>query len=274
MTVPAMAYNIDGDLDDWGLRNWHNGLNNGAESNWVPSSPTCDWIVEDNIDGETYPGYIDWSGYSATGVHIQGQGTSYNPYAEPKITDRWGRVYAQPAGGEAYDIEALYFDSDATNAYFAIVASISESNMGDLALDIDKSGIYEYGIVLQGSGKGDVYYNPAWSAPGDFPSSEPYRITSGTVTDTAEVIYQNSGISDNGCGNYIIEISVPRSALGSPSSDQLSNLHATMSCGNDEIEIKGVSWDEIPEFATIAIPVGMIFGLFYFYRRKRQSKEE
>jgi len=274
MTVPAMAYTIDGDLDDWGLSTWYDGLNNGDESNWVPTSPTCDWIVEDNIDGITHPGYRDWTGYSATGVHIQGQGTSYDTYAELKITDRWSRTWAQPVGGEAYDIEALYFDSDATTAYFAIVASISESTMGDLALDIDGSGGYEYGIVLQGGDKGKVYQDPTWSKPRYFPSSEPYRIRSGTITDTAEVEYVNSNRPDNDCDNYIIEISVPRSALGSPSSDQLSNLHATMSCGNDEIEIEGVSWEAIPEFATIAIPVGIIFGLFYFYRRKRQSKEE
>ena len=129
----------------------------GDESAWVPSSSTADWIVEDNIDGVSYPGYRDWTGYSATGVHIKGHGTSYDSYAEPKIIDLGGREWVQPVGGEQSDIEAFYFDSDAENAYFAIVTSVPENGwiaIGDLALDIDRNGNYEYGIALHGDVKG------------------------------------------------------------------------------------------------------------------------
>ena len=275
MTVPAMAYVIDGDLSDWGV-NLSAGLG-GDESAWVPSSSTADWIVEDNIDGVSYHGYRDWTGYSATGVHIKGHGTSYDSYAEPKIIDRWKREWVQPVGGEQSDIEAFYFDSDAENAYFAIVTSVPENGwlaIGDLALDIDKDGNYEYGIALHGDVKGKVYKDPTWNEPYYFPESEPCRIISGKHTGDGSVEYNNSRIYDNGRTNYIIEISVPRAALGNPSSGQLSNLHATITCGNDVIGIEDVTWEEIPEFTTIAIPAGMILGLFYFYRRKRQSREE
>jgi hypothetical protein len=33
--------------------------------------------------------------------------------------------------------------------------------------------------------------------------------------------------------------------------------------------VESTALEEIHEFTTIAIPVGMIFSLFYFYRRKR-----
>jgi len=275
MAVPAMAYVIDGDLDDWGV-DLSAGLG-GDKSAWVPSSLTADWIVEDNIDGASYPGYKDWTGYSATGVHIKGHGTSYGLYAEPTIEDKNGKMWVQPVGGEQSDIEAFYFDSDATNAYFAIVTSVPESGwiaIGDLALDIDKDGYYEYGIALHGTDKGKVYKNPTWTKPSDFPDSEPCRITGGKPTGNGLISYNDTHISDNERTNYIIEVSVPRDALGNPPGTQLSNLHATITCGNDVIELEEVTWEEIPEFTTIAIPVGMIFGLFYFYRRKRQSREE
>jgi hypothetical protein len=270
-----MAYTIDGDLDDWGV-NLSAGLGSD-ESAWVPSSLTADWIVEDNIDGEAYPGYTDWTGYSATGVHIKGHGALYDNYEEPKIIAYNGGEYISPSGGEHYDIEAMYFDSDASYAYFAIVTSYSEYGMGDLAIDIvgDK-----YGIVLQddepGTSKGQIYHNPTWKQvdPNQFPANGPYRITGGTLNGIGSVAYVNSGIPDYSYSNYIIEISAPRTALGSPSNGQLSDLHTTIWCGNDVIDLKEVTWEEIPEFTTIAIPVGMIFGLFYFYRRKRQSREE
>jgi len=266
MTVPAMAYTIDGDLDDWGINlseDW------SVKETWVPSSSTADWIVEDNIDPR-------WSS-SYTGVHIKGHGALYDDYEELKIIAWNGGEYISPSGGEHYDIEAMYFDSDASNAYFAIVTSYSEYGMGDLAIDIAGE---KYGIVLQdpesGTSKGQIYHNPSWNDPNQyqFPANGPYRITGGTLNGIGSVAYVNSGIPDYSYSNYIIEISAPRTALGSPSNGDVSKLHTTIWCGNDVIEIEQVTWEEIPEFSTIAIPVGMIFGLFYFYRRKRQSREE
>jgi len=261
----ATAYSIDGDLTDWGVNlseDW------SLETTWIPSSPTCDWIVEDNIDGVTHPGYVDWTGYSATGVHIEGHGQTYTPYAEPVMGS-----YVPPVGGEAYDIEAFYFDSDTTNAYFGIVTSMPESGVGDMALDINQDGVYEYGIVLQGSDKGKIYKNPTWSNPSHFPASGPYRITGGSYSATGTVMYTDSGISDNGRTNYVIEISAPRSALGSPSNGELSNLHTTIWCGNDEIELQKVIWEEIPEFATIALPLAATIGLFILFNRRRREEQ-
>jgi hypothetical protein len=41
--------------------------------------------------------------------------------------------------------------------------------------------------------------------------------------------------------------------------------------------VSAVAYDideKIPEFTAIVISVGMIFGLFYFYQRKRQSRAD
>ena len=301
ITVPAMAYTIDGDLDDWGVnlsKDW------SLNSTWVPSGDTIDWIVEDNIDpdcpthgdpDEAWPktgwkghNCLDWTGYNATGVHIKGTGSSYSTYNEPVFPD-YGGIYEQPAGGENLDIEAMYFDDDSHYAYFAIVISMgpngfAETRPGDLALDLDNNPStgeygYEYGIILvnsNGSINGTICHDPDWSEPTDFPSSKPMRIENcSSATGTATVVYENTSISDYGAGNWVIEIKAPKTALGEPLYQQISNLHATITCGNDVIEIEEVSWDyEIPEFATIAIPVSMIFGLFYYYRRKRQGEGE
>ncbi|MEA2074559.1 MAG: hypothetical protein U9O85_02320, partial [Euryarchaeota archaeon] len=54
MTVPAMAYTINGDLDDWGLSalktpsNWNNA------NSWVPNNGVY-YKVEDNMNPGTDP---------------------------------------------------------------------------------------------------------------------------------------------------------------------------------------------------------------------------
>lgn len=271
-----MAYAIDGDLSDWGLTELTNIANWGTASSWVPDSPAY-YKVEDNED----PDY----GGSYTGIHIQGPPQA--TYNEPKIQNEYGTWVKQPYGGEHCDIEALYFDRDPTlgsgNVYIAIMASYDPSTnpvtkMGDLRIILGGS---EYGIIVighDGLTSGAVYENPNW-----IPTQDPgpgwiicphnyYRIdaanpgsfkTLGTV-----VLNTNAGLpNDKSKPNYVIEISAQKSAFNNPES---GDLQLTMWCANDRIELEDVNF-EIPEFTTIAIPVAMILGLFYFFRRKRES---
>jgi hypothetical protein len=298
MTVPAQAYDINGDLTDWGLGEWYKGLNNGPAGYWVPDSPTAYFVVEDNRDPDltSYSEYF-WPNYKDIfGVHIEGQGSldkygsSYTDYDELPIMG-----HAQPAGGEICDIEALYFDSDPSTAYFAIITSVPEEQMGDLKIILAGD---TYGIVLQGTDMGEVYkgdndnwvkcandYNPGWPAQ-PLDTGADFRVDlddPGTYMGNAVVAYVDSGHDDNNHTyswgffdgkNYIIEVSVPRTALDLNPSGGVLDLYATLWCGNDQIEIGQVRYSEIPEFTTIALPVCMIFGLFYYYRRKRQNSEE
>lgn len=286
MAVPAMGatYEIKK------LYNWGVTLNNSATKNiggttyetldasdWLPSSSTADYVVEDNMDSK-------WSGDSQfkpteyTGVHIYSKDPSWK---EPKIKAYNNNWYIPPSGyyytapsREEYDIEAFYFDSDQTYAYFAIIYSKIATDIGDLALDLNNDGTYEYGIVLydhETFKRGDVCSGTIqWSNPTDFPSEGPFRVISASSINkgAAFVDITDSGVPDFGIPNYVIEVKVQRTSLGNPS---FSNMRATTSCGNDGVELENVVW-EIPEFTTIAIPAGMIIGLFYLFRRKKQSK--
>ena len=106
------------------------------DHDWTPTSPTADWVVD------------DWQNcYSSTDFF---------------------QCSAGIAGGEAYDVEALYFDDDVDNLYIVIVTSfpgapgLQETRgsldqlivSGDLALDFglnDDYGDgfrYDYGVNL------------------------------------------------------------------------------------------------------------------------------
>ncbi|MCK4491071.1 MAG: hypothetical protein KAU03_00500 [Candidatus Altiarchaeales archaeon] len=273
LSAYASAYTIDGNLNDWGVTPF---------TDWIPNTETVDWVVEDNIDPTRTgdPAYPDWTGYYATGIHIQGTGSSsQSQYIEPLLyrSDWWTKSrgtdhYLSPAGGEHYDIEAMYFDDDSHNAYFAIVTSMGPEGYdgcypGDLALDLDRdpSGSYEYGIVLIAHDnlvQGQICYEPTWSSPTDFPDSGPVKIAScDTKEGIAEVAYKDAGITDKDLGNthygekdvknWVIEIRAPKTALGEPLYHQISNLHATITCGNDIIELLEYKWDfSVPEFVS------------------------
>ena len=145
--------------------------------------------------------------------------------------------------------------------------------MGDLALDIDNDGEYEYGIKVTGSNKGQICYMPKWKGswwtrgPSTFSCN---GINSQVMAETAVVMWGDANQKDNGHPNYIIEVKAPVSALGNPTDQQLSNVHTSMSCLNDHIELEPFSWDfEIPEFSTIGAAIALLaIGLFIFKKRK------
>ncbi len=250
LVSPVAAYTIDGDLSDWGVTPF---------TDWVPNNGTIDY-TEDN---------------APLGADI-GSGSI-------------------PSGGELFDLEAIYFDDDgaigvAGNAYFAVVTSMPEGGsasvgwssnytMGDLALDIDNDGVNEYGIKILGPGKGMICHNPKWknaTMPGPG-TGYPYEFTcdnpDSNVTGYANVVYASSAVTESVIPpTYIIEISAPKSALGSPSQYQMSHTDVTLSCGNDLIRID-YDWDfPAPAFPAAAVPLGIVLfapvGAYFFARRQ------
>ncbi len=237
LVLPVSAYTIDGDLSDWGVTPF---------SDWVPDSATADY-TESN-----------WA-------HSPDIGT--------------GSI---PSGGETFDIEAIYFDDDGAinasgKAYFAVVSSMPETPvwsagyvMGDLALDIDNDGAYEYGIKVRDPNKGMVCHNPNWvlyladpTAPG---YGYPYTFTcdgpSSNLTGYADLVYVNVTSTNGESGSfpytYVIEMAVWKAFLGSPSQYQLSRADMTISCGNDLIGIL-YDWDfPAPAFPAAAVPLGIV----------------
>jgi hypothetical protein len=250
MTVPAMAYTIDGDLDDWGVH---------PPGDWYADAPALNSV-------ENWP---------------VGPNKGGNP------------------GVEQCDIEAMYVADGGSYIYFAIITSMPLGGFdypppsgphhlipGDLALNIDNgpSGEYgyEYGIKLTTDSRtvpgvvGDVFYLPDWEKLNPEVAQPLLAFSNmvpgaGTKTRHADINYTlySDWPADNGADNYVIEMAVPKSALGISGSGT-ADLLATVSCTNDVIEIKDFHY-EIPEFTTVAIPVGMIIGLFYFFSRKRKQ---
>ena len=252
IAVPAMAYTIDGDLDDWGV--------NPANGSWVANPPALSV-------------YDDWQ-YGPTST-----GENHNP------------------GIEECDIEAMYVADGGAYVYFAFITSMPPEGYdykghllipGDLALNLDNENTgeygYEYGIKLTNDSRtvsgeiGDVFYMPDWEKI----TSDPWvaqsllefsNMVDGTKTGHAEVVYKlySDWSFDNGASNYVIEMKVPKDALGI-SGNGTADLLATVSCTNDALVIEDFTYTPVPEFTTIAVPLAMVLGLFYYYRRKRQGE--
>ena len=281
LTVPqamALKYGIDGNLSDWGITDddIRRGLNDtahdpvqvGDENAWVPDVSTVKWIIEDNVDPDI-PGYGTYYG-----VHIMGNGSTYSAYNEPLATTRDGTKVAQPYGGEPYDVEALYIDEDAEYVYVAIIASVTtdasiEVWSGDLAINADSNLStgeygYEYGVKIP---EGTVWRVTDWTS-GEL-LNVPVSIADGTQTGNATVamrglqIYERFG--GNNTTNFILEVAIPRSALGYPPPVSIVNysIHYTITrlCGNDPTP-------SIPEFLLILIPAGLIIGAAHLRKLK------
>ena len=276
----AMAIDIDGDLSDWGLGGLYTS-DWSVNDTWVPNSGVY-YVVEDNQDprhGGIYP---------TSGVHIRGVGPTYQAYIEPllvKVHDP-SDTEIPPAGGEFYDVEAVYVTENDTTLFVAIITSCTPPVWGDLALDLDGDGQYEYGVIVHGfptygyvpnkvhkvkiyNTSGENSWEPAWNY---VPEDGPYinRINEDNAIFTgnyASLIYVDSGIVDNGYTNYFVEIAIPKDAVGMagknlPDPPLPKRIYFPENCGNDS---GGIT---IPEFPVLLIPLGVILGAIYFFRRK------
>ena len=283
----ALKYNIDGDLSDWGVDltgNW------SLNETWVPNDG-IEFIVENNYDPNT-PTYA-WN-YGLTqdsrfqGVHIRGIAPNYTVYDEPVV---WcgGNVsayVAEPYQGEMYDLEAKYLDQDKDYIYVAIVTSVPPDAEGvdapgDLALDIDRNAStgkwgYEYGVKLgtkTGLTQWEIGYLPDWkpnyviedNSPGVFKGYLP----GGGKTGEAIGAYvqgptcTEGPFMDIGRPTYIIEMAIPKSAVGVTGYLRQGMIHHTDACGNDTIN------NSIPEFMTVVIPAAALICFVFFIHRRR-----
>jgi len=88
-----------------------------------------------------------------------------------------------------------------------------------------------------------TYYSQSWKNPYDEIHAKLYKVTGGDHSGAYVVAFEDLPL-DQSDKDY-----------------------------NDVVlELKHVTPVPVPEFTTIAIPVCMIFGLFYFFRRKRQNE--
>lgn len=273
--VPASgAITIDGDVSDWGAGGFLSG-DWSMESTWVPNEGVR-FIVEDNRD----PDY----GGTYTGVHIVGTGSSYTDYDEPKVVHKDGSIVEELYGGEVYDTEAMYFQQDIDNVYVLIVSSMPEDAVGDdapgdLRIDVNKTEDsddgypYELGVKIgakTGLSQFDIYDVVDWAEVPDYiPSNLPARIIAGTYIDTANGAYVTCTACNLGTGQdysitiYIIELEIPKSALGGPGTYNMVDFGVVDNRTTDAIRI--------PEFAIIALPIAAIIGMMFILTIRRKE---
>jgi hypothetical protein len=281
--APALAIVIDGDPSDWGPSGFLTG-NWSLNETWVPNTGVW-FIVEDNRNPKYPVTSGDPSLIPYTGVHIKGIGSSYVFYDEPKVLHRDGYLVPEPFGYEKYDLEAMYFQQDDNNVYLLIVTSLAPDGKGELApgdlrIDINKtknSGDgykYELGIKLgreTGLEQFGIYEVSEWTNIADYiPENYPTNIKAGTKVGDATGFYIPYSDGNEGTGHdygvpiYIIELLIPKSAIGGPGTYYFEDFSLTDACTNDRTQY-------VPEFPTIAVSIAMIMGIaFTVYRIKHR----
>ena len=303
---PPLKYTIDGNLSDWGVDltgNWslnetwvpNDGIEFIVENNYDPNTPTYAWNYNYTQDPK-------WQG-----VHIRGTAPNYTVYDEPVVWCPGLSSYvAEPYGGELYDLEAKYLDQDKYYIYVAIVTSMNPNGSGnfepiDFAMNLDGNDStgeygYEYGVKLHtsdGISQWDIYYLPDWAEPHYCPENRPGKMVGalpgGGKTGTAIGKYvqctscnlgkscsgtpyyfvdPNSTGCDHGVPNYVVEMAIPKSAVGMTGKNLTEQpfpkaLWTCDTCGNDKID------NPIPEFMTVVIPAATLICFVFFIHRRR-----
>ncbi len=275
---PVMAsISVDGNLDDWGLNALSGPSSDWSKTEtWFPKSGIS-YIVEDNNN----PLQASLPGYERTGVHITGQGSTYEFYNEMPITLNSGHSVTPPWAGEYYDLQALYMTQDANTIYIAAIASTPQAGLstggsddqpGDLALNFGvapgEKYEYEYGVKLGTPNAvgdyqpGDIVYLPDWQNIGYITPAIPDVMKSpalpgGGKVGNAQISYTGTWLNhdDNGFPNYVIELAIPKQAVGNPGNIGLSAIQIAQNCQNDQLFV--------PEFPAIAFSIGAIIGLIF-----------
>ena len=235
LAVPATAaaFTIDGDLSDWGVSPGPYGA-----SDWTPV-PGVFFNEEDQIADFLGPGY----------------------------------------GGQIYDAEAIYAYADPTSLYVAVVTGFPPSGHGgyvpgDLRISFpDASTTDTFALRTTGGGlvPGNVYLTaPGNWATGLFAAGGVTRITGHQgLAGTAEYFYgPQAGFAANG-SHYVIEAAIPVAQFGAYWGGTYQ-LHWTMTCGNDAIDLTGVA-SVIPEPAPVLLLALGLLGLWFRARRVRAA---
>ncbi|MGD9162958.1 MAG: PEP-CTERM sorting domain-containing protein [Desulfobacteraceae bacterium] len=237
LAVPAFAYTIDGNVDDWGV-----------------------YLTDSGADEKPY-----------LNTHLPSGGNDIDYFTEDNADKDDGNFYVNPGysgSGNMYDAEAIYFDNDGTYGYIAIITGTSASDPygpGDIAIDFGSGGEYgyEYGIDIFTHQLIQVtdWQNVAYTQHG---VSNPYAINSGSYIGDVNLVY-SSEINDH----YVIEASFLLSDLGLTAGDTFG-LHWTMRCGNDEVDLTA-DINPVPEPATMLLLGTGLVSLAGFRRKFKKS---
>jgi len=257
-TLSANTYVIDGSLSDW-----HVDLNAASSAgyldNHLPSGGLdIDVAHEDTIDASMYSPYV-------------GPGYSYK---------------------NLFDAEALYVDNDANYLYIAIVTGLPSagSNVpwgspwflpGDIGINTNPlvDSTYEYAIDVSSydgvNPFAKLYNNAPWNPVyySQFAASNPWTINPGSLNNVL-VDFVYSYVQNT---HYVLEARIPLAALGLTPADHTSavrdiDLHWTMQCGNDSINLRADVNPSAPEPGTMVLLLtGLAGGAGRIFLRKKNG---
>ncbi len=251
-TGTGYGYTIDGQVNDWGVNLSAAGADKKPYLNTnLPSGGlNINVVTEDNADEDS----------------------------------RWTLVGPLYSYYNYFDAEAMYFDNDQTHAYIAIVTGLPQAGYdppgntaygnpyykfkpGDIAIDADNNGTYEFGIDINtGKLMNVTAWYPVYYTAGV--AANPWRIKTGSYATTASFVYSASPINTH----YVLEAAIPLSYLGlNANSIHPVTIHWTMECGNDYLNLNA-EVNPIPEPTTLLLLGTGLIGLSNLGRKRLGKK--